>query len=413
MKKIEIKCKGADSKPYNELLPFQGNLKDLSDENYQKLKKEILELGFSEPVSVWLNDNKYHLLNGHQRHRVIKRMVEVEGYNCEPIPINIVEAKDVKEAKKKVLALTSQYGEITPDGLYEFMNESDISIEEITSSFRFPEIDLDLFNTDFFVDELKEETEDEVPEVPKESNVKLGDLFTLGEHRLLCGDSTKIEDVERLMNGEKSDMVFTDPPYGVEYKGIKNDTREGLELLLTKSFENYSNVSKNGAPIYVFHSDRCADIFHQVFRKFCHFSSMIIWKKPALVLSQTDYQSIHEPCLYGWIDGGTHKFYADRKQTSVWEFGKESVIGHTTPKPVTLIEKALLNSSEKTNSVLDLFGGSGSTLIACEKTNRKCFMMELDPIYVSVILDRFETYSNKKAYRLNQDGTQTPWSEIK
>lgn len=239
--------------------------------------------------------------------------------------------------------------------------------------------------------------DDEVPE-QVETRCKPGDLWILGEHRLLCGDSTDVLQVERLMGGEKADMVFTDPPYGVNYEGIKNDDRGGLEDLLNSSLSNSSIVSNPGASCYVFHSDKCADIFHHVFRKYCHFSSMLIWVKPSLVLSRTDYQSQHEPCLYGWFNTGTHKWYGDRKQTSLMNFGKETdVKEHTTPKPVDLISKIIFNSSAQKHLVYDPFLGSGSTLIACEKTGRKCYGMELDPHYCDVILTRWEKFTGKQA----------------
>jgi DNA modification methylase len=238
---------------------------------------------------------------------------------------------------------------------------------------------------------------DDVPEPPTDPITKPGDLWILGNHRLLCGDSTDVLAVERLMNGKKADMVFTDPPYGVDYKGINNDSRDGLEQLLQQVFANYSIILKPGSSAYVFHSDRCADIFHQVFRNYFHFSSMCIWVKPSLVLSQTDYQSQHEPCLYGWLEGGKHVWHSDRKQTSIWNFGKEKVQGHTTPKPVDLVSYALQNSSLPNQTVVDLFGGSGSTLIACEKTSRHCRMMELDPAYCDVIVKRWEDFTGNKA----------------
>lgn len=166
----------------------------------------------------------------------------------------------------------------------------------------------------------KKAEEDNYEEPKKlKPRVKPGEIWQLGEHRLMCGDSTNKDDVIRLMNGEKADMVFTDPPYGVDYKGINNDSREGLEGLLDKAFFNLKQNCKPGAVFYCFHSDRCADIFHKIYRKYCHFISMIIWRKNSLVLSQTDYQSIHEPCMYGWFNNGTHQYFGDRKQESVWE----------------------------------------------------------------------------------------------
>ena len=217
----------------------------------------------------------------------------------------------------------------------------------------------------------------------------------------MCGDSTDAKSVAKLMNGTKADVVFTDPPYGVDYEGINNDSRSGLAQLLTSAFENYKQNCKDGASVYCFHSDKCADIFHDVFRSFCHFSSMIIWEKQSLVLSQGDYHSIHEPCLYGWFNNGTHRFFGDRKQTSVWHFDRQSIEGHTTPKPIGFVGKALENSSKKNEIVMYLLGGSGSTLIACEQLNRTCYMMELDEKYVDVIIDRWEQFTGEKAVLLN------------
>ena len=265
------------------------------------------------------------------------------------------------------------------------------------------DMDMSVFGFDMLeFEEEKKVVEDEVPEVDQDADVtKLGDIWQLGRHRLMCGDSTDKATVELLMDGKKADMVFTDPPYGVDYDGINNDSRSGLEDLLTSAFENYKQNCIDGASVYCFHSDKCADIFHKVFRSFCHFSSMIIWEKQSLVLSQGDYQSIHEPCLYGWFDNGTHRFFGDRKQTSVWQFDRKSIEGHTTPKPIGFICKALENSSKKNEKVLDLFGGSGSTLIACEQLNRTCYMMELDPKYCDVIIKRWETLTGGKAQRAN------------
>jgi DNA modification methylase len=264
-----------------------------------------------------------------------------------------------------------------------------------------PDFDIDLLGIKDFVIEPAEKfeaqcDEDAVPEVIHPIT-RRGDVWILGNHRLMCGDSTMIDDVEKLMNGEKADMVFTDPPYGVDYKGINNDSRNGLEDLLDSAFGNYLATSKSGASIYVFHSDRCADIFHLVFRKYFHFSSMIIWNKNSLTMSQTDYQSKHEPCMYGWMNNGTHQFFGDRKQLSVWDVFKERVAGHTTPKPVAVIEKAIINSSKGGDLVTDFFMGSGSTIIACEKNQRKSYGLELDPKYCDVIIKRWEQYAGKKA----------------
>jgi DNA modification methylase len=190
------------------------------------------------------------------------------------------------------------------------------------------------------------------------------------------------------MNGSKADMVFTDPPYGVDYEGINNDDRGGLEELLRGAFGNMMLCTNNGGSFYCFHSDKCSDIFSKVYREFCHFSSMIIWVKESIVLSQTDYQSKHEPCMYGWFDNGTHKWYSDRKQESVWIAKSKREEGHTTPKPIEIITKALNNSSKVNHLILDLFLGSGSTMVASHQLKRKCYGMELGPKYCDVIVKR-------------------------
>jgi DNA modification methylase len=241
-------------------------------------------------------------------------------------------------------------------------------------------------------DEVLEAEEDdfEVPADGIETDIVLGDFFEIGEHRLLCGDSTCSDTVAKLMNGEKADMVFTDPPYGVDYEGINNDDRGGLEDLLRGAFGNMMVSTNNGGSFYCFHSDKCSDIFSKVYREFCHFSSMIIWVKESIVLSQTDYQSKHEPCMYGWFENGTHKWYSDRKQESVWIAKSKREEGHTTPKPIDIITKALNNSSKVNHLVLDLFLGSGSTMVASHQLKRKCYGMELDPKYCQVIIDRMK-----------------------
>jgi DNA modification methylase len=253
-----------------------------------------------------------------------------------------------------------------------------------------PTVELDAVEDDF-----------DVPEGGIDTDIVLGDLFEIGEHRLLCGDSTDSDSVAKLMNEEKADMVFTDPPYGVDYKGINNDNRSGLKELLEGAFSNYILNSKTGASIYCFHSDRCADIFNEVFRNYCHFSSMIIWVKESIVLSQTDYQSKHEPCFYGWFNNGTHKWYSDRKQESVWIAKSKREEGHTTPKPIEIVSKGINNSSEANHLVLDLFLGSGSTMVAAHQLNRKCYGMELDPKYCQVIIDRMRKLDSSLVIKKN------------
>jgi DNA modification methylase len=369
------------------LIPYAKNARTHSDEQVAQIAGSIKEFGFNNPVLV---DKDNSVIAGHGRLMAARKL------GMDKVPV--VQLGHMTEAQRKAYVLA--------DNRIALNSGWDTGMLSLELQDLKDDIDLSLLGFD--PDELDallnpiEETEgltdeDAVPDVPDEPKTKLGDIYILGNHRLMCGDSTSIDAVEVLMDGQKADMVFTDPPYGVDYKGINNDSRDGLEDLLRGAFANYIATAKSGASIYCFHSDRCADVFHKVFREFFHFSSMIIWAKNSLTLSQTDYQSQHEPCLYGWMDNGSHSWHSDRKQTSLWKFDKERVVGHTTPKPVALVEKAITNSSKGGDLVIDLFGGSGSTLIAAEKIGRCARLMELDPKYCDVIVQRWEEFTGKKA----------------
>ena len=371
----------------NKLIPYAKNSRTHSDQQVAQIAASIKEFGFRNPILV----DGLGLIAGHGR------LLAAQKLNLDKVPT--IDCSDMSESQKKAyiiadnkLALNAGW-DIAMLSI-EMKELEDEGFDLTLTGFDDKELDA-LLNVIEGTDGLTDE--DAVPDTPIEPKTKLNDIYILGNHRLMCGDSTSIDAVEKLMDGNKADMVFTDPPYGVDYKGIKNDSRDGLEDLLRGAFANYFSHSKSGASIYCFHSDRCGDVFHKVFREFFHFSSMIIWAKNSLTLSQTDYQSQHEPCLYGWMDNGTHSWYSDRKQTSVWEFNKEQFEGHTTPKPVALVEKAITNSSKGGDLVIDLFGGSGSTMIASEKLGRCARLMELDPKYCDVIVKRWEDFTGKQA----------------
>ena len=371
----------------NKLIPYAKNSRTHSPEQVGQIAASIKEFGFRNPILV----DGVGIIAGHGR------LMAAQKLGLDKVPT--IDCSDMTESQKKAyiiadnrLALNAGWDVAMLNiELQELEDEGfDISI----TGFDTTELDA-LLNPIVETEGLTDE--DAVPDVPVEPKTKVGDIYILGNHRLMCGDSTSIDAVELLMANQKADMVFTDPPYGVDYEGIHNDSRSGLEDLLRGVFGNYLAISKPGASIYCFHSDRCADVFHKVFKEFFHFSSMIIWAKNSLTLSQTDYQSQHEPCLYGWMNNGTHSWYSDRKQTSVWRFDKERVVGHTTPKPVGFVEKAISNSSKGGDLIVDLFGGSGSTLIASEKIGRSARLMELDPKYCDVIIQRWEEFTGKKA----------------
>ena len=373
----------------DDLIPYINNSRTHDESQVNQIAASIKEFGFLNPVIV---DGEHGIIAGHGRVMAAKKL----GL----MTIPCLEAGHLSEAQKKAyiiadnkLALNAGWDDSILRVEFESLRELDFDLT--LTGFSLDEL------SDFEIEELapeyEEDADGEVIEPPAEPKTKEGDVWVLGKHRLMCGDSTSINAVDRLLNDNKIDLVFTDPPYGVDYQGINNDDRGGLYDLLDQAFNNYNINMKAGASIYVFHSDKCADIFHDVFRKYFHFSSMMIWVKPALVLSQSDYHSRHEPCMYGWNKDGAHSWYSDRKQTTVWEYGKEHIKGHTTPKPTDMICYALENSSKSGHLVCDLFGGSGSTLIGCEKTNRKAYLMELDPKYCDVIINRWQTLTGKEA----------------
>jgi len=374
-------------KKTDDLIPYARNSRTHDDAQVAQIAASIKEFGWTNPI---LLDGENGIIAGHGRVMAAQKLGESKVPTIELAHMTDIQKQAYIIADNK-LALNAGWD----DQLLalEFDDLKDAGYDLGLTGFSLDEINA---LTPVEVEEGLTD-EDAVPDVPDEPITKLGDIYKLGNHRLMCGDSTSIDAVDKLMDGQKADMVFTDPPYGVDYKGINNDSRDGLEDLLRAAFGNYLASAKSGASIYCFHSDRCADVFHKVFREFFHFSSMIIWAKNSLTLSQTDYQSQHEPCLYGWMDNGKHTWYSDRKQTSVWRFDKEKVVGHTTPKPVGLVERAITNSSKGGDAILDLFGGSGSTMIACEKQNRHARLMELDPKYCDVIVKRWEEFTGKKA----------------
>ena len=374
-------------KKTDDLIPYARNSRTHDDAQVAQIAASIKEFGWTNPI---LLDGENGIIAGHGRVMAAQKLGETKVPTIELAHMTDIQKQAYIIADNK-LALNAGWD----DQLLalEFDDLKDAGYDLGLTGFSLDEINA---LTPVEVEEGLTD-EDAVPDVPDEPITKLGDIYKLGNHRLMCGDSTSIDAVDKLMDGQKADMVFTDPPYGVDYKGINNDSRDGLEDLLRAAFGNYLASAKSGASIYCFHSDRCADVFHKVFREFFHFSSMIIWAKNSLTLSQTDYQSQHEPCLYGWMDNGKHTWYSDRKQTSVWRFDKEKVVGHTTPKPVGLVERAITNSSKGGDAILDLFGGSGSTMIACEKQNRHARLMELDPKYCDVIVKRWEEFTGKKA----------------
>ena len=249
----------------------------------------------------------------------------------------------------------------------------------------------------------------EALDVIEETQTKAGDIYLLGRHRLMCGDSTKPEDVAKLMDGDLAALLLTDPPYNVDYEGnagkIQNDNMEdaAFRSFLRDAFSAADKQMKPGAAFYIWHADSEAYNFHGACRDIgWNIRQRLVWNKNTLVLGRQDYQWKHEPCIYGWKDGAAHKWYSDRKQTTVLEFDKpQRSEEHPTMKPVPLFAYQIKNNTQPGDAVLDLFGGSGTTLIACEQIGRAAYVMELDPHFCDVIVKRWEKLTGDKAVKTN------------
>ena len=407
---IKIKCTGTEELPLDKIKEFQGALKKRTKAQKEKLLESLKTYGFSFPFFIWKNEGINWCLDGHGRLEVLNSLLNKD--QLPTFPVVYVQAEDEAEAKKKLLQLNSQYGEIDTEGLQEFIDGIDIDMSE----FEIPDINLDGL--------IEPKEEGAIPEVEEgEPICKLGDIWQLGNHRLMCGDSTNGERVDLLMNGEKADMVFTDPPYGISYadknkflnkagkgnhiqKEIKNDhlKESDLQEVIKRVFINIKNNIKERSSYYIT-APQGGDLLMMMMMMMQEagltLRHMLIWVKNNHVLGRTDYNYKHEPILFGWIN--VHDFYGKGEHKfSTWEISRPNASKlHPTMKPVELIENALLNSSQEGNVIIDYFGGSGSTLIACEKLNRKCYMMELDEKYCDVIIKRWENYTGEKAVKIN------------
>jgi DNA modification methylase len=374
----------------NKLKPAAYNPRQINTKQYKDLKQSIEKFGLVDPIII--NENGYVVIGGHQRLKICKELKHKE-VGCVILNLNTEQERELN------IRLNKNTGEFDFDLL-----ANEFEIEELTD-WGFKHIDLGL-NIDKITEGNTED--DHIPEV-KESRVKLGDVWQLGKHRLMCGDSTKESDVNKLMNGEKADMVFTDPPYNVDYDGgskkrekIKNDKLNDFSQFLNSCFSNMHKFMKDGSCIYITHSEVERLSFTENFKMVgFQLSSIIIWVKNNSTFSMNkDYKWKHEPIIYGWKKG-SHNFYGDNTQDTVWLYDRPSKSKlHPTTKPIELINKAIKNSSKTKDIVLDIFLGSGSTLIACEKTNRICYGMELDTKYCDVIIERWEQFTGQKAKKL-------------
>ena len=391
---LQIEYVGIDS-----IKPYENNARHHGTEDIKAIVKSIEEFGFNDPIGVWNNQ----IVEGHGRLMAAKELGMTE--------VPIIRLDELTDEQRKAYALAHNKTAELSDWDFNVLASE---LQEIT--------DIDMsefgFNAPDIQDDNKEVIQDAIPEAPIEAAAKAGDIFELGGHRLICGDSTDKSVIDELMNGVTADMVFTDPPYGVAYTGgmkiengkiqsnnkkqIKNDSLdyENLYSFLLDAFLNIKAHTKEKAALYIFYahsrSREFLNAFHDAELKQ---RSILIWHKTSGGFGDfmAQYMNAYEPCIYG-SNGESVNWYGPTNEKTVWDMDKEKKCDlHPTMKPIELVARAIKNSSKPGQAVLDLFGGSGSTLIACEQLNRKCFMCELDPKYVDVIVNRWEQITGKKA----------------
>jgi DNA modification methylase len=376
----------------DKLVPYARNARTHGKEQILQLRSSLREFGFVSPIIV---DKDLSIIAGHGRVEAAK----AEGMTEVPC----VFAEHLTEAQKKAyiladnrLALDAGWDEEML--ALEFAELKDLGFDIGLTGFDEAEIEKLFVSA---ADDVEDDGFDLTAALEAASFAEPGDVWTLGRHRLICGDATDADTVERLMDGRKANLVLTDPPYNVDFSSasglkIKNDKQNGEQFytFLLSSFKNMAAHLESGGSAYIFHADTEGENFRRAFREAgFHLSGTCIWTKDSFVMGRSPYQWQHEPILYGWLKSGKHKWYAGRSEATVWNFAKpKKNSDHPTSKPLELLAYPIKNSSQANGIVLDTFGGSGSTLIACEQTDRICFMLELDEKYTSVILRRFAEF---------------------
>lgn len=380
-----------------DLIPYINNSRKHSDDQVSQIAASIKEFGWTNPILV---DGDNGIIAGHGRIMAAKKLGMTE--------VPVIELAHLSKEQRKALIIADNKLALNSDWDTNLLSIELADLQELGF-----DLNLTGFNADELANLLQPEQvdgltdENEIPPVPEEPKTKLGDIYQLGDHRLMCGDSTSIESVEKLADG-LVDILVTDPPYNVDYTGktkdalkIQNDSMDDstFRQFLRDAFTAADTVMKPGAVFYIWHADSegynfrgaCKDAGWQV-------RQCLIWQKDTMVMGRQDYHWKHEPCLYGWKDGAAHLWATDRKQTTLIVCKRPTKNDlHPTMKPVELMEYQILNNTKGMDIVLDLFGGSGSTLMACEKIGRKARLMELDPKYCDVIVKRWEDFTGRKA----------------
>lgn len=398
----------------DKLIPYVNNARTHSAEQVNKLRSSLREFGFINPVIV---DKDYGIIAGHGR------VIAAKEEGIAEVPCVLVDY--LTEAQKKAYIIADN--RFAQDAGWD---EELLRIE--IESLQGEDFDISLtgFDANEIADLFKDGNDKEVQDddydlsvaLEKAAFVEKGDVWMVGRHRLMCGDATCADDVSKLMDGRKANLILTDPPYGVSFQSsdglsIQNDSIKGEEFyqFLLSAMQNMIAVLENGGAAYVFHADTEGLNFRRAFVDAgFHLAGCCIWVKNSLVLGRSDYQWQHEPVLYGFLQNGKHPWYSDRKQTTIWNFDKpKRNKNHPTSKPLELLAYPISNSTQANAIVIDTFGGSGSTLIACEQSNRICCTMELDEKYASVILRRYVEFGgNPEDVYVERNGEKLMYSDL-
>lgn len=373
----------------SKLIPYINNARTHNAEQINKLRASLREFGFINPVII---DQDYNIIAGHGR------VMAAKEEHIEEVPCVFVDHLTPAQKKAYIIADNRMAQDAGWDEELLRIEIEALQAEAFDiglTGFEEQEI-ADLFGSD--EDEVEDDDFDLNEALEKATFVKRGDVWQVGRHRLMCGDATSEDDVTTLMDGKKANLIVSDPPYGVSFQSsdgltIQNDSIKGEEFynFLLKAFQNMAAHLEKGGAAYIFHADTEGLNFRRAFQDVgFHLAGCCIWVKNSLVLGRSDYQWQHEPVLYGFMKNGKHPWYSDRSQTTIWNFDKpKRNKNHPTSKPLDLLAYPIGNSSQANGIVVDTFGGSGSTLMACEQTNRICHTMELDEKYASVILRRY------------------------
>lgn len=400
--------------PTDKLIPYVNNARTHSKEQITKLRSSLREFGFINPVII---DRDFNVIAGHGRIEAAK----AEGITEVPC----VYVDHLTEAQKKAYILADNRMALDAGWdeellAVELSELQDLGYDLAMTGFDEKEL-VDLFS-DKTDSDAKDDDFDLTAALEKASFVERGDVWTVGRHKLMCGDATSADDVNTLMGSVKANLILTDPPYGVSFKSasgltIQNDSMKNEEFytFLLSAFQCMADHLEKGGAAYVFHADTEGLNFRRAFIDAgFHLAGCCIWVKDSLVLGRSDYQWQHEPVLYGFMQNGKHNWYSDRKQTTIWNFDKpKRNANHPTSKPLDLLGYPIGNSTQENAVVIDTFGGSGSTLMACEQMNRICYMMELDEKYASVILRRYvEDTGDAAGVFVTRNGQQIPYADL-